>query len=77
MISERVKEDSKSYPETTRYGRWLPSSGMYLRHIKDLRLDHVVIQKIEEDARPEIFMEDISGLVWDGQKGSIENYVKI
>ncbi|NIJ44901.1 polygalacturonase [Wenyingzhuangia heitensis] len=53
-----VKEDEARYPEQLFFGV-LPSYGMYLRHIKGLKIKNVTMGLRANDDRPAIVMDDV------------------
>ena len=55
-----VKELEGHYPEATMWGV-LPSYGLFVRHIKAIRLRDVVFARVRDDARPVIVMDDVAG----------------
>jgi polygalacturonase len=50
------KEDA--YPEPSMFGQ-LPSSGFFLRHIRNLEMSHVEIANLTPDARPAFYLSDV------------------
>lgn len=58
-VSNRViPEDEARYPEQSFFGV-LPAYGMYLRHVKNLKVKNVTLQLRSHDARPAIIMDDV------------------
>jgi len=57
-----VPEQIGKYPEFTMFGE-LPSWGLYLRHIRNIRLKHVRLELEDSDFRPAIIDEDVEGLI--------------
>ena len=57
-----VPEQKDQYPEFTMFGE-LPSWGLYLRHIRHIRLKNVQLSLEDEDFRPSIVEEDVEGMV--------------
>ena len=57
-----IPEAEKSYPENRMFGTRLPGSGFYMRHAKGIVLQEVSIYYKEADARPAIYLDDVSGL---------------
>ena len=54
------EEPISSYPEAYVYGKVLPSSGLYFRHVKNLTLENIKIRTIHPDKRELIIKEYIS-----------------
>jgi hypothetical protein len=52
-----VPEDEKRYPEQFFFGI-LPSWGLYLRHVEDLRLENIRLKLRNSDMRPPLYEED-------------------
>ena len=50
------KEDA--YPEPSMFGQ-MPSSGFFLRHIRNLEMSHVEIANATPDARPAFYLQDV------------------
>jgi polygalacturonase len=51
-------ELEKGYPEPSMFGQ-TPSSGFFLRHMRNLEMSHVEIANAIPDARPAFYLEDI------------------
>lgn len=64
-----MKELEELYPESTMFGL-LPSYGLYVRHVNDINLDNIVFELKQEDSRPAIVCDDITG-------GNIRNITTI
>lgn len=43
----------------------LPSWGLYLRHIRNIKLKDIQLKLVDEDFRPAIVVEDVEGLTTD------------
>jgi hypothetical protein len=50
------KEDA--YPEPSMFGQ-MPSSGFFLRHIRNLEMSHVEIANATPDARPAFYLQNV------------------
>ena len=59
-----VPEQIQKYPEFTMFGE-LPSWGLYLRHIRNIKLKDIQLKLVDEDFRPAIVDEDVEGLITD------------
>lgn len=59
--ARRPEELASAYPEPSMFGV-LPAWGLWLRHVRDLRVDGLEMTTAEPDARPAVFTEDVSGL---------------
>ncbi len=55
-----VPELEDVYPEPTMFGN-LPAYGLYLRHVRDLSMDHVDLSLTKSEYRPPIMMYDVTG----------------
>jgi len=53
-----VSEDEARYPEQLFFGV-LPSYGMYIRHVKGLKMENVTMELRNHDNRPAIVMNDV------------------
>ncbi len=51
-------ERPEAYPEFNMFGV-LPASGLYLRHVKGVSLERVVLRTASEDARPAVVLSDV------------------
>lgn len=58
--SRAIPEKPNAYPEARMFGM-LPTSGLYARHARTLRLDHVAVSAAAQEARPTIFFDDVDG----------------
>ena len=47
------------YPEVYIYGWVLPSSGLYFRHINNLKVDNVHINVLKDDDRDLMIFDDV------------------
>ncbi|HEY1803486.1 MAG TPA: glycoside hydrolase family 28 protein [Terracidiphilus sp.] len=52
-------EMEDSYPEPSMFGQ-MPSSGFFLRHIRNLEMSHVEIATATPDARPAFYLQDVN-----------------
>jgi polygalacturonase len=59
--SREIPELSAHYPEYNMFGV-LPSYGFYCRHVKNLRLLNTQVSFAQEDLRPALVCEDVTGL---------------
>jgi len=59
-----VPEREEAYPEFSMFGE-LPASGLFVRHVKGLRLKKVHFIFRKEDFRPACIFDDVAGLVID------------
>lgn len=56
-----VPEAIEDYPEFHMFGE-LPSYGMYVRHVKDIKFKNVVFKLKEYDFRPAFVFDDVKGI---------------
>lgn len=54
----QVPEVADGYPDLNRFGP-MPTSGFFIRHVKNLEMDHVEIASSKPDLRPAIWLEDV------------------
>jgi len=64
-----VPERENAYPEFSMFGE-LPASGLFVRHVKGLRLKKVRFIFRKEDFRPACIFDDVGGLVVDNLRTS-------
>ncbi len=62
-----LEEKSADYPESTMFGT-LPAYGFFVRHAKDISLDHVDLASAAPDSRPAIVCKDVEGIEVCGLK---------
>lgn len=53
-----VKEDEKGYPQPTVWGN-LPSSGLFLRHVRNIQISNITIGSNNDDPRAPIMGQDV------------------
>lgn len=58
-----VPEKEKNYPENNCYGNILPASGIYFRHVKNLKVSNVVVTTEKADKRDALVFEDVENLI--------------
>lgn len=56
-----VPEMPKAYPTATKWKN-LPSSVLFIRHVKDLMIDNIIVDSQNEDPRVPIVADDVKGL---------------
>lgn len=56
----QLPEKEAAYPEYDMFGKTLPASAMYLRHVKNLTLTNVTITPQKPDARPAKVLIDVT-----------------
>ena len=54
----KVEEFPSEYPEATMFG-CLPSSALYVRHVKGIHLSNITFELKNNDARPLMFFDDV------------------
>ncbi len=59
QAQRQVPEEVNNYPEPGRFGV-TPSSGFFLRHMRNLEMSHVEIANGTADARPAFYLEDVN-----------------
>jgi hypothetical protein len=60
-LKASVPEVPKAYPQSRMFG-WLPASGLYCRHVKELSLRNMSFRAPVDEWRPTIICDDISKL---------------
>jgi polygalacturonase len=59
QAQRQVPEEENGYPEPGRFGI-TPSSGFFLRHMRNLEMSHVEIANVSSDARPAFYLDDVN-----------------
>jgi hypothetical protein len=54
----QVPENEDGYPDLGRFGP-TPSSGFFIRHLKNIEMSHVEIASSKPDPRPALWLEDV------------------
>ena len=62
-----VNEQVHGYPEPSSHGI-IPAYGLYISHAKNVSIDHVQFETIEEDKRPVIVLKDVDGVEFSEMK---------
>ena len=57
----------KGYPEPSSHGI-LPAYGLFIKHAKNISIDRVRFETIEEDKRPVIVLMDVDGIKFKDMK---------
>ena len=65
----QIPEKEKDYPNGLMFGR-LPSSGFFIRHAKNILLDHIRLRFAQEDQRPALVCSDVEQLEITGLQAS-------
>ncbi len=60
----QVEEHEKSYPDPQEFGK-LPAYGFFIRHAKNIELNHVQLKLENADYRPAIIFDDVTGASLD------------
>jgi polygalacturonase len=55
-----VPEFEKAYPEPSSFG-FLPSWGMFARHVKNLVVNNLEVSVLQDDMRPAFILDDVKG----------------
>jgi hypothetical protein len=59
-VGREVPEREKAYPESRMFGM-LPASGLYVRHVRDLRLNNLTFSATAGEGRPTVIFDDVVG----------------
>jgi polygalacturonase len=57
-------ERDNSYPEPSMFGV-LPAYGLFVRHVRNLTVDHLEVGFVQDDQRPAILLGDVTGASFD------------
>ncbi len=57
---DSIPEMPAAYPEFSQF-KELPAWGFYLRHAKNVTMDHVILRAKERDYRPALVLDDVQG----------------
>lgn len=57
-----VPENPQTYPEIFTYGRVLPASGIYFRHIDGLTVENITVKTLRPDVREPLVFEKVENL---------------
>lgn len=68
-------ENSRQYPEPSMFGL-LPSSGFFLRHVKNIVLRDVQLSFEKPDFRPTFYLEDAQGVILENVKAPLQEGVE-
>ena len=60
LAKRAIPEKEAAYPEARMFGM-LPASGLYVRHVRDLRLSDVTFTATPGEARPTLVFDDVIG----------------
>jgi polygalacturonase len=68
-VGRAVPEKETAYPEARMFGM-LPASGLYVRHVRDLRLNDLVFSATAHESRPTVIFDDVIGADVTGLKST-------
>jgi len=68
QAARELPENETAYPEPSMFGI-TPAHGLYVRHVKGLRVEDVRFETLRPDARPAVVAEQAAGLVFDAVAG--------
>ncbi|MEI6138760.1 MAG: glycoside hydrolase family 28 protein [Mariniphaga sp.] len=73
-----VGEHEKSYPDPQEFGP-MPAYGFFIRHAKNIELNHVEMKLENDDFRPAMILDDVTGISLDhlkvGKVGTVPSMV--
>jgi polygalacturonase len=55
----KLGEKEATYPEFNMFGKTMPAYGIYARHVRGIKLDHVQTNLLKPDARPAVVFIDV------------------
>ncbi len=62
MRTADVKEDEKGYPQPRVWEKNLPSSGLFIRHVKNIQINGLMLGAQNTDPRVPVIADDVDGL---------------
>jgi polygalacturonase len=68
-VGRAVPEKESAYPEARMFGM-LPAAGLYVRHVRNLRLEDVDFAAPQGEARPTVIFDDVDGARVTGLKST-------
>ena len=71
-VHVEVPEIPEKYPEYKMFGQ-LPAYGFFIRHARQVSLDHIDVGFEKDDLRPVLIAEDVDGLLLDQFQGMAAN----
>lgn len=71
LANKKFPELGKRYPELSNLKTATPSYGLFVRHVKNLDINNVKVDYMNEDKRPPIAFIDVDGLVIDKLKATV------
>lgn len=69
LVKRPVPEKETAYPEARMYGM-LPASGLYVRHVRNLRLNDLTLTSLPGEGRPALVFDDVIGARLSGIQSS-------
>ncbi len=67
QYEEAVSEEAQDYPEVYVYGRTLPASGIFFRHIHGLTVENLQVRVLHADKRPPIVLRSVENVSYKGR----------
>ena len=55
----KLPENPGAYPENRMYGQVYPTHGLFIRHVKGLKIDQLKLKVQNPDHRPAIWLDDV------------------
>mgnify|MGYP005811536843 CR=1 FL=1 len=65
-----LPEMEADYPEPSHFGT-TPAYGFYVRHVRGLKMSHIVLEHLKADARPAFVFNDVQGVELLGLKAQV------
>jgi polygalacturonase len=60
-IQKTVPEYEKAYPEPQKFGI-MPSYGFFIRHVKNIKMNNVIVSFLENEIRPALILDDVENI---------------
>jgi hypothetical protein len=72
-IPVEIPENERGYPKSVMFGQILPATGLWVRHVRNLRLVDVNIKVLNRDIRPTYYFDDVVELDASGAYSKVQD----
>lgn len=70
VMTERLPENLKGYPENRMYGHSNPAGGLYIRHADNILIENFQVHQRNTDYRPTVVLDDVTDFRMKGLKAT-------